>query len=762
MLGRAKYITTCLAVSCAWPAMAQTAAPSQPAPSDQSQPAPSEPSAGQGDIIVTALKRADRAQDVPISLGVISGDRLATKGITNVTQLGAELPNVSITSPYGDTQPSFVVRGITMSDYAMNQQSPNAIYVDEVYKGVAALQAMQLFDLQRVEVLRGPQGTLYGKNATGGAVSFYTRTPTFDGTHGYLSLGYGNYNDKQIEGAIGVQLSGTVAIRVAGIYEKADGWVHEIQPNVPDTGSKDNYAFRAGLRFQPTSGTDIILRGSISRTRSSGIADISTNGPEGVFDTGTPPFDRAKLGLGYYENDKGEPSSLRSDTKNVSLTVKQTLSKNLTLTSISSYDYGSLYNREDADNTPFQLANIIDASTVKAYAQDLRLGYDSGSLKFLAGAYYNREKVHYGEQGEFLFKDGTYDPANPAASSCAQDGFTGCRYVDDLIQIKTSSAVYANASYRITPQFEVLGGIRYTHDVARLPHYRSYYDFHDAVTGAELHEAVVTITESPIKRVVDNNVSFKIGANYKPSRDVLIYVSYSTGYRGSAFNGLAFNSPDQITAAKPEKVYAAEIGEKIQLFDRKLTINSSLFHYIYTNQQSLGSLGQSTIQTLFNAPKAKIWGGEFDITAQPTRALRLNISGGYTDGKYGEGIIAGNEVGGNRLIGAPKWTLNGGATVVAVDDDRHELTFNAQANYSSRRYFDIFQQFATSQPAFWLVDGNISLTLKRQKIELSAWGRNLLGQHYIVGAQDLRGFTNQVFKQLGQPRTFGVKAKLTF
>lgn len=713
-----------------------------------------------GDIVVTAQKRSDRAQEVPISLGVIGGDRLATKGITNVTQLGAELPNVSITSPYGDTQPSFVVRGVTMSDYAMNQQSPNAIYVDEVYKGVAAVQAMQLYDLQRVEILRGPQGTLYGKNATGGAVSFYTRTPTFDGTSGYVSAGYGNYDDRQIEGAVGTQVSDTVAVRLAGIYEKADGWVHEVQPNVPDTGSKDNYALRGSIRFRPSSATDIILRGSIGRTRSTGIADASINGPGGVFLTGTPAFDSSNLG--FYENAKGEPGSLRSKTRNVSLTITQDLSSDLTLTSISSYDYGALFNEEDADNTPVRLVHIVDSSQVKAYAQDLRLGYDAGAIKFLAGAYYNHEKVRYGERFDSLFAFGTYDPTNPGAASCLQDGASGCRYVNDLTQIKVSSAIYANLNYSITPELEFLGGIRYTHDVARLPHYRSYWDFHDDATGAELHEGLVTITESPIKRVVDNNVSFKIGLNYKPSRDVLLYASYSTGYRGSSFNGLAFNSPDQITAAKPEKIYAVEVGEKIQLLDRKLTINSAVFHYVYTNQQSLGSLGQSIIQTLFNAPTARIWGAEFDITAAPTRQIRLNLSGGYTDGKYDDGVIAGVQIGGNRLIGAPKWTMNGGVTLIPVDDDLHTLTINTQANYSSRRYFDIFQQEASSQPGFWLVDANVAFQFKRQGIELSAWGRNLLGEHYITGAQDLRGFTNQVFRQLGQPRTYGVRAKLTF
>lgn len=751
MLNGIKLTTFCLSITSAMPALAQA----QLAPPQSTVATP----VMENEIVVTAEKRSDRAQDVPISLGVISGEQLSKAGITNVTQLGAQLPNVSLTAPFGEAQPAFVVRGVTMSDYAMNQQSPIAIYVDEVYKGVAAVQALQLYDLQRVEVLRGPQGTLYGKNATGGAVSFYTQTPLFDGTHGYTSAGYGNYNRKQVEGAIGTQLSDTVAVRFAGRYEKADGWGHEIEPNVRDTGGKNNYSFRGSLRFHPNTDTDIILRGSIGRIRSTGIPEQSRNGPEGVFFT-NPPFDRS--GLGFYENAKGESSSLRSDTKSASLTIKQRLSEGLSLTSISSYDHGRLFNDEDVDNTPFKLVHIGDLSNVTAYAQDLRLSYDAGPLELLGGAYYNHEKVRFSEQDEFLFQDGTYDPANPGASSCAQDGFTGCRYVNNLTQIKDSTAVYVNANYHVTPKLDLVGGVRYTHDVARLPQYRSYYDFHDGMTGAELHEGLVTITESPIKRKVDNNVSFKLGANYKPNRDTLLYASYSTGYRGSSFNGLAFNSPAQITAANPEKVYAVEVGEKIQLFNRKLTVNSAVFHYLYKNQQTLGSFDQSIIQTLFNAPAAKIWGGEFDITLQPVHALRFNVSGGYLDGTYGKGIIGGAQVEGHRLIGAAKWTLDTGATVIAVDDERHSLSFNAQANYTGRRYFDIFQQEATSQPGFWLVNGNIALEDKKRGVKLSAWGRNLLGKHYVSTMQDIRSFTNQVFTALGEPRTYGVDVKFTF
>jgi len=140
----------------------------------------------------------------------------------------------------------------------------------------------------------------------------------------------------------------------------------------------------------------------------------------------------------------------------------------------------------------------------------------------------------------------------------------------------------------------------------------------------------------------------------------------------------------------------------------------------------------------------------------------LNLSGGYIDGKYGDGIIGGQQVGGNQLIGTAKWTMDAGFTLTAVDNDQVSLTFNPKANYTGRRYFNIFQDDITSQPGFWLVNGNIGLDLKEQGISVSVWGRNLLGKRYINTNLDIRGLNNQIFTALGDPRTYGVDVKFTF
>ena len=176
-----------------------------------------------GDIIVTAQKRAERLQDVPVSVSAISGDALQQSRVTQADELVTKVPNLQLTSTVGDNTPIFALRGVSMSDYSLNQASPVATYYDEVYKGNFAFLGVAMFDLERVEVLRGPQGTLYGKNTTGGAVNLISRAPKLGEVNGYLNLGYGNYNRIDVNGGINVPLGETLAARVAFTYAKADG-----------------------------------------------------------------------------------------------------------------------------------------------------------------------------------------------------------------------------------------------------------------------------------------------------------------------------------------------------------------------------------------------------------------------------------------------------------------------------------------------------------------------------------------------------------
>src|ERR1700693_1479739 len=186
------------------------------------------------EVVVTAQRQSERSKDVPIALTAVSADELRDRDIRQAADITSLVPNMLLNLPWGpEAQPSFVLRGVTTTDYSQNQSSPIAMYVDEVYKAVGAVQALQIYDMDRVEVLRGPQGTLYGKNATGGAVSFYSANPSLTITAGYVEAGYGNYDDRTVRAAIGVPLIDNVlGARVALYYEDRDGWTQSIVPGV--------------------------------------------------------------------------------------------------------------------------------------------------------------------------------------------------------------------------------------------------------------------------------------------------------------------------------------------------------------------------------------------------------------------------------------------------------------------------------------------------------------------------------------------------
>jgi iron complex outermembrane receptor protein len=217
-----------------------------------------------GEIVVTAAKRSENLQSVPISISAIGGDALAKSRITNVDSLVTKVANLQISSTVGDNTPIFALRGVSMSDFSLNQSSPVATYYDEVYKGNFAFLGVSMYDLERVEVLRGPQGTLYGKNTTGGAVNLISRDAKLGEVNGYLTAGYGNYNRFDVNGAVNVPLGEKAALRVAGTFARADGWFKNVVPGMPDLASTREWALRGTLKAEPAEGVKLTLRASHS------------------------------------------------------------------------------------------------------------------------------------------------------------------------------------------------------------------------------------------------------------------------------------------------------------------------------------------------------------------------------------------------------------------------------------------------------------------------------------------------------------------
>ncbi|WP_188237223.1 TonB-dependent receptor [Sphingopyxis sp. LK2115] len=363
---------------------------------------------GIADIVVTAQKRSQNLQSVPVAVSAIDSNALKAKGITDTTDLMGALPSLQITTPYGKTQPNFSLRGVSVAnEFAASTASPVGVYVDEVYQSFRASHGQQLYDLDRVEVLRGPQGTLYGRNTTGGAISFFTKAPDLGRNNGYLTLGYGNYDTKTAEGAVELTLvPDQLGIRVAGTYSKGDGWLYN-RAQSRYIGTTDSLAGRATIRWKPSDRLDVRLKIYGARDNPLAAAPFALGQlAGGRDDLGYSRFDPSQNGgsaLGDNEINSDTSGHYFTDSYGGALTIKYDLTDNLTVTSITGYDHGRYRNSPfDCDGSPNDVCSLRYFSSSTNFNQDLRFTYKDGPLNVTAGLYYGKDKVYTHNQPDFF------------------------------------------------------------------------------------------------------------------------------------------------------------------------------------------------------------------------------------------------------------------------------------------------------------------------------------------------------------------------
>lgn len=372
-----------------------------------------EDTGGLEDIVVTAQKRSQALQDVPVAVSALAGEELESRGITETSDLQGFVPSLQITTPYGRTQPNFSLRGVSVAnEFNASTASPVGVYVDEVYQSFRASHGQQLYDLERVEVLRGPQGTLYGRNTTGGAISFFSNKPKLTDTSATLTLGYANYDTKTAQGAIEATLIPDVlGIRFAGTFAKGDGWQFNPVQN-RDTGTTDAIAGRVSVRWKPVDALDINLKGYISRDNPVAPNPYSFGQYAGGRDVlGYSRFDPAQNGgrpLNRNEVSADTGGNYYTLSKGVSLNISYDISDTLSVTSITGYDTGKYsISPFDCDGSPNDVCALRFNSDSKNFNQDLRFTYKNDRFNLIAGLYYGVDKIKTRNEIDFF---GALDP----------------------------------------------------------------------------------------------------------------------------------------------------------------------------------------------------------------------------------------------------------------------------------------------------------------------------------------------------------------
>jgi Outer membrane receptor proteins, mostly Fe transport len=703
---------------------------------------------GIGEIIVTAQKRAQNLQDVPISVTAFDDTAIKEAGFTNSLSIGDQVPNLEIKT-FGGV-PNITIRGVGNNDFNASSIGPISIYRDDVVVASTGSQIFSLFDLERIEVVRGPQGTLFGKNTTGGAIQFFSKLPG-DSFEGNARIGYGRFDLFEAEAAASLPLADTLSVRIAGIVRRRDGEKLNLY-----TGDRaidvDEAAARAILRWRPSADTDIRLTVGGGRDRS----DYLENKPVGTIN-GADLF-------GYSDPYPDNPNLLNfngqsrnySDNVFVNLSIAQDFG-DFTFRSLSGYDKSDVDNRVDVDGGTKRVDEITFLTDAEQITQEFQLAYDNGPLNAIAGLYYFQEDLDADSNADLLGELSFADGALPLITRATRKN--------------KAYAIFGQATYAVLPTLRLTLGGRYTIDKVRATHRA---DLVEGFFDRDIPDGT-PIPLVPFARLSDTFKSFswRVAADLDVTDDILAYASIDRGFKAGGFNIGIITSVAERTQVDPEYLTSYEIGLKSTLFDRRLRLNLSAFYYDYTDLQVLSVNRQagSAVPTLGldNAADATIKGIEVEATALPVDWLNLGLNMGLLDAKF-KNYLSGaidpvtgdaRDFSGNRMPGAPKFTLSTFAQATIPVGD-FETRWRIEYNYTGKKYYNNAEdELISSGEGYGLLNLRFTLARPDQGWELAAWAKNVTGKAYIVDATDTSGF-GFVPRYYGERATYGAEFSVRF
>tara|TARA_R110000868_G_scaffold408964_2_gene693437 strand:+ start:16005 stop:18032 length:2028 start_codon:yes stop_codon:yes gene_type:complete len=671
----------------------------------------------------------------------------------DIGDLTGQVPNLNSIQPYGEGgSPFFVLRGVTTTDYTFTQSSPIALYVDDAVRSLPVLEIGHMYDIERIEVLRGPQGSLYGKNATGGAVNIITKKPDFE-QEGYVTLGYGNYDRKEAKAAYQNSLIDDVlAVRIAMNYVADDGLVENKLAGRDNDLGTEMLAGRLSLLYTPSADLEAVFRVYSH--------DNDTN-PYSVFsevvDTGLTGG-LTREGLDFHES-----RSQRKDTRwkntntGFNLSLSWDLNEDYTLVSTTSFDKAVLDYSADDDGLEYALDETdLFAKNIKQTVQELRIVSDlDGQYNWIAGLQYTSDEL---DNSTIIY---TLDDV--ALGADFEDilglglGGRGIHFGNSYHQERDSKALYISGDYELTSDITFSAGYRYSDDDVEVSNYDAAYG--ETTDAGERVLNFPTVSDAGLAKNYTNS-SIELGLDWQANEDTLAYFSFSQGYRSGAINGQAFTDASEITAAEPEEIDAYEIGIKSELLDGNLILNAAVFHYNYENQQFVIAEPGGFLFPLRNAPESTVDGFEADMQFLAAENITISAGIGLLDAKYEKLILGGNSVKGNQMIGAPKKTGNIAVDWQITSTELGDLSLNVNGSYQSKVYFTPNENEALSQDAY--VVANARLSLESGDYSVGLWANNMFDEEYFVYGLDLTSTYGANYFQRGAPQTYGIDFSYRF
>jgi iron complex outermembrane receptor protein len=752
-----------------------TSSPAGAAPTAPTAPSAAAPSVDNeqvGEIVVTAQKRSESINRVGLTIQAVTGDQLAQQGIKNIADLTRIIPALTVSNSTYNT-PVYTLRGVGFYDNSLAAYPAVSVYVDEVPLPFPVLTGQAGLDVERVEVLKGPQGTLFGENATGGAINYIAAKPTSELKAG-VDLGYSRFNLFEGQAFISGPLSDTLRARISIKGASGGEWQKSFTRD-DKLGASRLFAGRLLLDWDASSKLrfELNVNGSVDRSDPQAAQYFALNPQLPVVPAGltaaqfSPQNPRAadwNPNRRPHGNDRQVQAALRATYD---------VTDDLTLTSITSYVDFKRDQLNDPDGLAAEQLEFVFKGGLHSFNQELRIANGGANwFRYIIGGNYENNKSN-----EFAQQ---YDGVSTVNATLAFPAHSNDLFLDTQTK---SYAGFANADYDLTDKLTIKGGVRYT-DISRRAQTCTLDpgDDNGYVSGffAGIASAVTGTTVAPPPSggcvtlngqtflpgqfngsLKQNNVSWRGGVDFKPAPGILLYANISKGYKAGGYLFTNASNSDQFAPVTQESVVDYEGGFKLSLLDRKMQFNGAVFHYQYKDKQVRSKLIDpvfGVLDALVNVPKSHTTGAEVEVNFSPIRKLNLNVAATYVFSRVDRFVGVGFNGGvfdfkGTPLPFVPKWTVNGGADYNFAVSSGYNAFLGASGVYNSVQYAIVGADANSRLKAYALLDLRAGVETADGKYRVSVFGKNVTNTYYYTNAPTI--YDTQV-RYAGRPATYGI------
>lgn len=763
------------------PAAAQTEPSGTPPASSSSQ---------LDDIIVTAQKRSQALNEVGLTITAATADELTQLGITDVGGLAKVTPGLTFTQSQDGT-PLFTVRGVGFNDYTLGASPAVSVYVDQVPLAYGSFTQGVNLDIQRVEVLKGPQGILFGQNSTGGAINYIANRPTSSFEAG-VAASYGSFETFDGAAYVSGPLTDTLGARLALGFTQSGPWQRSYTRNA-ELGEQDSVRGRFLLEWTPTESFNVLFSLNGWRDQSDTQAGQFI-GPKLQQDASEPglydpvetvrrvnafnAYPTALNNARAADWDIGRDLSRDDDFLQGSISAEWALTPSLTLTSLTAYARFNQNYAVDRDGTTLENAAAESHGHVDSFSQEARLAGDTDRFNWMIGANYATNNIVSADT--FFVNDSTNTAILPGGPWIEAATTTITQDIEDI-------AVFGNLEFALTDRLTLLAGARYTESdnaytgcMRGAPGHRITFGIlSDVLSGtpgpvptaetcvnldAASYELIITPHQD---RLREDNFSYRFGVNYQPNTDLLLYALTARGYKSGSFPTVPASTTGQLSAVIQETVTAYEAGFKLTALDRRVQFNAAVFHYLYEDKQFRGIVIDpvfNQLEQLRNIPEAEITGAEFELTALPMEGLALRLGATYIDSEVTDFVGLNNDrvfadYSGSALPLSPNWHIIADVSYEWSVSSALSAFVGANVLHNSETNSTLGDPASSRITAFTTLDIRAGLVAPDGRWRAFAWGRNVTDEYY---------WTNQFVTQdvitryAAKPATWGVSVVYDF